>query len=135
MRQGEGAMSITSLGSAISRPASFSYSSSYTYLVRCRIGLATSSLLWPKNKPHHTNTKLKQKLRVKDSAQETPQELEEDSKFVPLDPQDPIFGPPVSFFQSLPIMFKSVIINNTFEYIFFCRFCSCSAFNFMKHKR
>lgn len=129
-------MSISSLRSGISRTASFSSSSSYTYLVRCRIfGLATSSLLWPKNRPHRTNTKLKQKLRVKDSAQEFPQELKEDSKFVPLDPQDPIFGPPVSFFQSLPIMFESVIINNTFEYTFFCRFCSCSAFNFMKHKR
>ncbi|CAA7059972.1 unnamed protein product [Microthlaspi erraticum] len=89
-------MSIFSLRSAISRPTSFSSSSSYTYLVSSRIfGLAKSSLLWPKNNPHHTNTKLKQKLRVQDSAQEIPQELEEDSKFVPLDPQDPLFGPPV----------------------------------------
>ncbi|XP_010486642.1 PREDICTED: uncharacterized protein LOC104764748 [Camelina sativa] len=89
-------MSISSLGSAISRPTSSS-SSLYTYLGgSSRIfGLTTSSLLWKKNKSHHTNTKLKEKLCVRNSAQEIPQTLEEDSKFVPLDPQDPRFGPPV----------------------------------------
>ncbi|KAL1187818.1 hypothetical protein V5N11_036434 [Cardamine amara subsp. amara] len=87
-------MSISSFGFAISRPTSSS--SSYTYLVSSRtFGLATSSLLWTKNKSHHRNTKLKQKLCVRNSAQEIPQTLEEDSKFVPLDPQDPRFGPPV----------------------------------------
>ncbi|CAH2054207.1 unnamed protein product [Thlaspi arvense] len=87
-------MSISSLGFAISRPTSSS--SSYTNLVNSRIvGLATSSLLWAKKKPHLINTKLKQKLCVKVSAKEIPQKLEEDSKFVPLDPQDPVFGPPV----------------------------------------
>lgn len=93
-------MSISSLGSAISRPTASS--SSYTYIVSSSriFGLATSSLLWTKNKPHHTNTKLKQqKPCVRNSAQEIPQALEEDSKFVPLDPQDPRFGPPVSFFH------------------------------------
>lgn len=50
---------------------------------------------WASNTPHHINTKRKQKLCVKGSAQEIPQQLEEDSKFVPLDPEDPLFGPPV----------------------------------------
>ncbi|ESQ49027.1 hypothetical protein EUTSA_v10021497mg [Eutrema salsugineum] len=93
-------MSISSLGFANSRPTSSSSSSSFRKLVSSRIfGLPTSSLLWAKNKPHHTNTALKQiqkqKLCVRNSAQEIPQQLEEDSKFVPLDPQDPLFGPPV----------------------------------------
>ncbi|KAG7581059.1 Uncharacterized conserved protein UCP014543 [Arabidopsis suecica] len=97
-------MSISSLGSAISRPTSSS--SSYTYLVSSSriFGLATSSLLWTKNKPHHTNTKLKQqKPCVRNSAQEIPQTLEEDSKFVPLDPQDPRFGPPVLLLLGLQL--------------------------------
>ncbi|XP_048606165.1 uncharacterized protein BNAC03G36520D isoform X1 [Brassica napus] len=77
----------------ISRP-----SSSYKKLVSSHFfGFATSSLSWANNTPHHTKLKQKQKqkLRVKGSAQEIPQTLEEDSKFVPLDPQDPVFGPPV----------------------------------------
>ncbi|EOA29665.1 hypothetical protein CARUB_v10015655mg [Capsella rubella] len=96
-------MSISSLGSAISRPTPSS--SSNTYLVSSsRIsGLATSSLLWTKNKSHHRNTKLKQKLCVRNSAQEIPQTLEEDSKFVPLDPQDPRFGPPVLLLLGLTL--------------------------------
>ncbi|CAN8270070.1 unnamed protein product [Cochlearia groenlandica] len=90
-------MSISSLGFAISSAASSSSSSSSsvlpTNLANSRIHtLATSSLLW---EPHHRDTKLKQRLCVRDSAQETTQKLEEDSKFVPLDPQDPRFGPPV----------------------------------------
>ncbi|KAL0675944.1 hypothetical protein Bca4012_003925 [Brassica carinata] len=75
----------------ISRP-----SSSYKKLVSSHFfGFATSSLSWANNTPHHTKLKQKQKLSVKGSAQEIPQTLEEDSKFVPLDPQDPVFGPPV----------------------------------------
>ncbi|KAG2294984.1 hypothetical protein Bca52824_041653 [Brassica carinata] len=71
-------------------------SSSYKKLVSPHFfGFATSSLSWANNTPHHTKLKQKQKLRVKGSAQEIPQTLEEDSKFVPLDPQDPVFGPPV----------------------------------------
>ncbi|CAH8283477.1 unnamed protein product [Eruca vesicaria subsp. sativa] len=93
-------MSISSaLGFAISKPATYSSSSSScTNLVSSRVfGIARFSLSWAQNKPHHTNTKLKQrqKLCVKGSAQEIPQKLEEDSKFVPLDPEDPLFGPPV----------------------------------------
>lgn len=99
MKLGEGAMLISSFGFAISRPTSTSSSS---YLVSSRIfGLATSSLLWTKNKSHLTNTKVKPKLYVRNSAQEIPQTLEEESKFAPLDPQDPQFGPPVSFFHPL----------------------------------
>ncbi|XP_010483720.1 PREDICTED: uncharacterized protein LOC104762147 [Camelina sativa] len=92
-------MSISSLGSAISRPSS----SSYTYLgSSSRIfGLTTSSLLCKKKKSHHT--KLKQKLCVRNSAQDIPQTLEEDSKFVPLDPQDPRFGPPVLLLLGLQL--------------------------------
>ncbi|XP_010464712.1 PREDICTED: uncharacterized protein LOC104745218 [Camelina sativa] len=93
-------MSISSLGSAISRPTSSS--SSYTYSSRI-FGLTTPSLLWTKNKSHHTNTKLKQKPCVRNSAQEIPQTLEEDSKFVPLDPQDPRFGPPVLLLLGLQL--------------------------------
>ncbi|KAF8098822.1 hypothetical protein N665_0257s0036 [Sinapis alba] len=93
-------MLISSLRLAISRPTSSAFSSSYTKLVSSRIfEPATFSLSWAKNTPHHINTKLKlkqkQKLCVRGSAQEIPQQLEEDSKFVPLDPQDPVFGPPV----------------------------------------
>ncbi|KAL0716961.1 hypothetical protein Bca4012_066283 [Brassica carinata] len=91
-------MSSSLLRFVISRPTSSSVSSSYTNFVSSRIfGLATFSLSWAYNTPHHINTKLKQKrkLCVKGSAQEIPQQLEEDSKFVPLDPQDPVFGPPV----------------------------------------
>ncbi|KAL9290913.1 hypothetical protein AtEden1_Chr3g0166851 [Arabidopsis thaliana] len=95
-------MSISSLGSAISKPTSSS--SSYTYLGRSSriFGLVTSSLLWTKSKSHHTNTKLK-KLCVRNSAQEIPKTLEEDSKFVPLDPQDPRFGPPVLLLLGLQL--------------------------------
>ncbi|KAF3545817.1 hypothetical protein DY000_02003878 [Brassica cretica] len=76
----------------ISRPSS----SSYKKLVSSHFfGFATSSLSWANNTPHHTKLKQKQKLCIKGSAQEIPQTLEEDSKFVPLDPQDPVFGPPV----------------------------------------
>lgn len=95
----------------ISRP-----SSSYKKLVSSHFfGFATSSLSWANNTPHHTKLKQKQKLSVKGSAQEIPQTLEEDSKFVPLDPQDPVFGPPVSFFYILNLCppfttVKSVII-------------------------
>lgn len=135
MRLGEGAMSISSLGFAISRPTSTSSSSSlssYKDLASSHIfGLTKSSFLWSKNKPHHTNPNLKQKLCVRDSAQENSQKLEEDSKFVPLDPEDPRFGPPVSFFHP----FKSLYTVQGCDYIFSCRFCCCLAFNFMKHKR
>lgn len=107
-------MSSSLLRFGISRPSSSS--SSYKNLVSSHsFGLATSSLSWANNTPHHTKLKQKQKLCVKGSAQEIPQTLEEDSKFVPLDPQDPVFGPPVSFFYilnicSLFITVKSVII-------------------------
>ncbi|XP_048632323.1 uncharacterized protein LOC106353017 isoform X1 [Brassica napus] len=87
-------MSSSLLRFGISRPSSSS--SSYKNLVSSHsFGLATSSLSWANNTPHHTKLKQKQKLCVKGSAQEIPQTLEEDSKFVPLDPQDPVFGPPV----------------------------------------
>lgn len=128
-------MSSSLLRFEVSRPTS---SSSYKNLVSSRIfGLATFSLSWASNTPHHINTKRKQKLCVKGSAQEIPQQLEEDSKFVPLDPEDPLFGPPVSFFHSFNHcrLFKSVIIDNTLEHIFFCRFCCCLDFKFMKHRR
>ncbi|KFK38419.1 hypothetical protein AALP_AA3G110800 [Arabis alpina] len=83
-------MSISSLGFAIS--SSYSYKDLASSPI---LGITTSSFLWSKNKPHHTTTKLKQNLCVRNSAQEIPQTLEEDSKFVPLDPEDPRFGPPV----------------------------------------
>ncbi|KAJ0249503.1 hypothetical protein HA466_0149850 [Hirschfeldia incana] len=87
-------MSSSLLRFGISRPTSSS--SLYRNLVGSHFfGFATPSFLWANNTPHHINTKLKQKLCVKGSAQDIPQQLEEDSKFVPLDPQDPVFGPPV----------------------------------------
>ena len=119
-------MSSSLLRFGISRPSSSS--SSYKNLVSSHsFGLATSSLSWANNTPHHTKLKQKQKLCVKGSAQEIPQTLEEDSKFVPLDPQDPVFGPPVSFFYifnlcPLFITVKFVIIIFGIYLLFFSGF-------------